>query len=233
MPMLPKLLNVLTLTLALSLSSGLLPSVIPAARALPASTVQQRPIRVLMIVNEGFWAPEYYVPRQLFDKQGFKVTVAGKYAGPVHPDKRNQDDPPVNVDLTFEQVDLADYDALTFAGGNGAWTDYFPNDTIHHILSEALAKNMVTGLLCASTGLLGMTNNYDGQGSPVAKGRHVTGYFRVEGILRMGQVNYDPGDPKQPYAVIDGNLITGRDPGSSQVFAQAVLEVIKARFKLN
>lgn len=212
--------------LGLSLACG--PLIAPAAAAGPApATATARPIRVLMLVNEGFWAPEYYDPRATFDRAGFEVTVAAKTAGPIAPDARNKDYKPVSAELSFDQVELADYDALTFAGGNGAWTDYFPNDTVHKILSEALARNMVTGLLCASTGLLGVANNYAGQ-APLAKGRHVTGYFRVEGILRqLGQVNYDPGDPKQPYVVVDGNLITGRDPMSSQRFGEVMEREIK------
>lgn len=197
------------------------------------STFQQtqNPVRVLMIINEGFMAPEYYEPRKLFDQAGFKVTVAAKYAGMIAPDKRNTE-PPVKADLSFEQVRLSDYDALTFAGGNGAWTDYFPSDTVHKLLTEALQTQMVTGLICASTGLLGMANNYNGQAVPVAKGRHVTGYFRVEGLLReLGQVNYDGGDPKQPYVVVDGNLITGRDPMSSLSFGETLVQILKQRYQ--
>lgn len=183
--------------------------------------------RVLMIINEGFFAPEYYKPRKIFDEAGFKVTVAGKYKGLISPDKRNTDYQPVNTDIAFEDVDVKNYDAITFAGGNGAWTDYFPNDKVHKILTTAFQENLKVGLLCASTGLLGVTNNYDGK-TPIAKGRHVTGYYRVEGILRnIGLVNYDGGIKGKPYVVVDGNLITGRDPESSELFGLAMLKAIK------
>lgn len=213
----------------LALPGQLLLSAQPALAA--ASHAHARPLRVLMIVNEGFMAPEYYLPRQLFDQAGFKVTVAGKATGPMAPDKRNTDSAPVNVDLTFEQVKLTDYDAITFAGGNGAWTDYFPNDTVHKLLTEALKSNMLTGLICASTGLLGVAGNYSGTGVPVAKGRRATGYFRVESMIReLGEMQYEAGDPKLPHVVIDGNLITGRDPMSSQAFGEAMVKAMQARF---
>lgn len=204
-----------------------------SAFALPtaaAETAKQK-LKILMVINEGFWAPEYYIPRELFEKAGFQITVAGKAKLPLAPDKRNQGAAAVTPDLSFEDVRLADYQAITFAGGNGAWTDYFPNDTVHKLLAEALQRDMVTGLLCASTGLLGMAQNYNGQNVPLAKGRHVTGYFRVEGILReLGQVQFDPGNLQEPYAVIDKNLITGRDPISSETFAKAVIQVLHSRF---
>lgn len=195
-----------------------------------ADTPQQpaRPLKVLMMLNEGFWAPEYYLPRKAFDQAGIQVTVAAKYPGFVHPDKRNAEAPPVPVDLSFEQVNAQDYDAIAFTGGNGAWTDYFPNDKVHSLLKDFLGAGKPTGLLCASTGLLGVAHNYNGQGTPLAAGRHVTGYFRVEGLLReLGKVKYDGGDPNQPYVVIDGNLITGRDPMSAQLFGETMVKVLK------
>ena len=183
--------------------------------------------RVLMIINEGFYAPEYYEPRKLFDQAGYQVTIAGKQLGKLSPDRRNTGYAAVEVNLTFEQVDVSQYDAVTFAGGNGAWTDYFPNESVHKILTEALRRNMITALICSSTGLLGVLNNFDGDSEPLAKGRHVTGYYRVEGLLKkLGQVNFDPGQKDQPYVVIDGNLITGRDPISSKLFGETVVSAL-------
>ena len=183
--------------------------------------------RVLMIVNEGFYAPEYYHPRQVFDRQGFKVTVAAKEARLVRPDKRNADYQPVRAELAFDKVDLTRYDAITFAGGNGAWTDYFPNEAAHRILKEAFKRDMITGLICSSTGLLAVAGNFDGQQKSLVEGRHVTGYYRVEGLLRnIGKANYDAGEKDKPYVVTDGNLITGRDPISSQLFGEAVAKKV-------
>ncbi len=186
------------------------------------------PKRVLMVVNDGLWAPEYYEPRRIFDAAGFQVTVAGKYPGAVQPDRRNTAYQPIKVDLTFGQVDLAAFDAVTFAGGNGAWTDYFPNEDVHRLLREAFRQQKVVGLLCVSTGLLGMVDNVDGKGTPLAAGRHVTGYYRAEGILRtLGRVHYDPGVKGQPHVVTDGRLITGRDPESSTLFGETVARVLQ------
>lgn len=196
---------------------------------LPGLASAAEPKKVLMFISEGFWAPEYYEPRAVYDKAGFQVTVAAKYPDPVRPDRRNWDKfKPVKPDLTFEQVNVSSFDAITFAGGNGAWEDFFPNDTMHKILSESLRQKKLTALLCSSTGLLGVVDNFDGRGRPIAEGRHVTGYYRVEGLLRnLGRVNYDPGQKDKPYVVIDGNLITGRDPSSAALFGETVARVLK------
>ena len=184
--------------------------------------------KVLMFVSNGFYAPEYYTPRAILESNGHKVTVAAKYAGLTAPDRRNVDFAPVRADLTFDQVRVEDYDAFIFAGGNGAWEDFFPNETVHKILTSALNSNKVVALLCSSTGLLGVANNLSGSGSPIAEGRKVTGYKRVKGLLTVfGKVDYSSGVKGKPHVVVDGNLITGRDPISSELFGETVSKLLR------
>ena len=79
-------------------------------------------------------------------------------------------------------------------------------------------------------------------GSPLVKGKSVTGFsnteedavqlteivpFLVEDELKARGANYSKADDWHPYAVIDGNLITGQNPASSDPVAKAVLEIIK------
>lgn len=191
-----------------------------------APTAQAAP-RVLMIVNEGFWAPEHFVPRTELEQAGYEIVVAGKRAGEIRPDERNKEFPAAIAKLAFSEVRVADYEAIVFAGGNGAWTDYFPNDEAHRILAESLNSGKLTALLCSSTGLLAVAQNFDGR-TPIAVGRKVTGYYRVRGLLeKVGQVSYDPGIEGTPYVVVDKNLITGRDPISSKLFGETVVSALK------
>lgn len=194
----------------------------------PNGYAQASQRRVVMFVNEGFWAPEYYEPREIFDRAGVRVVVAGEKPGVIHPDPRNVEFAPVKADIAYDQVDLSKFDAITFAGGNGAWTAYFPNPSVHKLVADALRSGMITALLCSSTGLLGVAYNFDGTSAPIAQGRHVTGYFRVEGLLKnMGRVSYDPGEKDKPYVVVDKNLVTGRDPSSAKLFGETVLMLLQ------
>ena len=133
--------------------------------------------RVLMMIPNDFMWPEYSEPRKAYEAAGFKIKTAGKYKELVEPDRRNVRDypeaKPVAVDLSFDEVKVDDYDAITFVGGNGAWHDFFPNLKVHDLVKEAFAKNKIIGLLCSSTGLLGLIGNWDGQQKPIAEGRKV------------------------------------------------------------
>lgn len=127
------------------------------------------PKRILMVLNEGFMPNEYTEPRESFDKAGFEVTVAGKRVGAIAPDPRDKSAIPVQAQLTFDQVDVSKFDAVAFVGGGGVWADFFPNEKVHKIVQDAMRRNVTLGLLCASTGLLGIAGNFDGQQRPVAE----------------------------------------------------------------
>lgn len=188
--------------------------------------------KVLMIVNEGFWAPEHFKPRETFEKAGFAITIASKNAGKVSPDARNTEYSSVTASLGFSDVDINEFDAVVFAGGNGAWTDYFPNENAHRILKQSLDAGKIVGLICSSTGLLGVANNFDGS-TPIVPGRNVTGYYRVRALLeKVGHVSYGSGIEGKPHVVIDGKLVTGRDPISSELFGETLLKVIQENKKL-
>ena len=185
--------------------------------------------KILMLISEGFYAPEYFKPRRIFENKGYTVEVAGKILGEISPDHRQlKTHPSVKVDLTFEQVKVDQYQAIVFAGGNGAWEDFFPNEVVHKIVTDTLKSKKILGLLCSSTGLLGVVNNLDGRGHPVAKGRKVTGYKRVVALLKnLGKVQYLSGEDNKPFVVKDKNLITGRDPMSSELFAQTIVKSLR------
>lgn len=188
------------------------------------STGAEATPRVLIVINEGFQIDEYFTPKAIYEENGFEVKTASRYGGWVKPGRSYQaETPPVKADLSFQEIKVSDYDAISFTGGGGAWSDYFPVKNLHQVLAEALQNPKITvGLICAASGLLATANNLDGK-TPIAKGRHVTGYGDVAGLLlTQGQMDYDAGDLTKPYVVQDGNLITGRDPSSAKLFGETV-----------
>ena len=186
--------------------------------------------KVLMIINEGFQPAEYLEPRALFEKEGYLIKTASRYGGKTAPGRKYTDVAPVNTDYSFEQIKIEDFDVVTFTGGGGAWSDYFPNKTLHKVLVTALASpRLVVGLICAGTGLLATANNLDGR-TPQFAGRKITGYGEVEGLLtQVGKLNYSSGDLSKPYVVVDKNLVTGRDPMSSKLFGENLIAIINKR----
>ena len=93
--------------------------------------------------------------------------------------------------------------------------------------------------VCHGPGVLRHPRRADGQ--PLVAGKKVTGFtiseeaavqltdvvpFLVEDELKRLGGQYSQLADWQPYAVVDGNLVTGQNPASSVVVAQAVLKLL-------
>jgi putative intracellular protease/amidase len=212
------------LVMIATLAFGLLTSSVQAQ-------APRAPKRLVILLPNDFMWPEYHKPLQAYRNAGIEVLVASIDGKSVIPDARNikefKDAGPVKADLSFKEVDVSKFDAVTTVGGNGAWHDLFPNPEAHRIVKQSLESHKVTGLICASTGILALIDNLDGNGHPIAEGRRVVGYFRVEGMLRtMGAVKFAAGEANAPTVVTDDNLITGRNPQASEAFGKAVIEAL-------
>jgi len=96
--------------------------------------------------------------------------------------------------------------------------------------------------VCHAPAVLRHANGPDG--APLVKGKSVTGFtnseeaavgltdivpFLIEDMLTSRGGRYSKKDDWQPYAITDGNLVTGQNPASSEDAARAVLKLLGAQ----
>ena len=133
-----------------------------------------------------------------------------------------------------------DFDAVFYPGGHGPLWD-LANDADSIALIEAFAKaDKPTGFVCHAPGVLKSVNGPDGK--PLVEGRKVTGFtnseeeavgltdvvpFLVENVLIANGGDYSKGPDWGSYALTDGKLVTGQNPGSSRAAAEALLGLLK------
>lgn len=113
-------------------------------------------------------------------------------------------------------------------------------DSIKLIESMA-ADGKTVAAVCHAPGVLRLAKATDG--SPLVKGKKVTGFtnseeaavqltdivpFLVEDMLVKNGGLYSKGDDWKPHVVVDGKLITGQNPASSEAAAHAVLSQLKS-----
>jgi putative intracellular protease/amidase len=53
--------------------------------------------------------------------------------------------------------------------------------------------------------------------------------FRVEDMLKAGGGSYSKGADWSSHTAVDGNLVTGQNPASSEATAKALLEALAAK----
>jgi len=139
------------------------------------------------------------------------------------------------------QVSAGDYDAVFLPGGHGTMFDLPESAALAALLSDAWARGKVVAAVCH--GPAGLVNMVDAAGKPAIAGRRVAGFsnseeeaagltkavpFLLENRLKELGGLYESGPDFRPFAVRDGNLVTGQNPQSSEEVARLVLEAVGA-----
>jgi putative intracellular protease/amidase len=206
----------------------------------------------------GFWLEEFAAPYYTFLDAGANVTVASPKGGqpPLDPKsdepsaqtdatRRFKADPAAQAVLgaTVELVSVSaqDYDGVFYPGGHGPLWDLAEDKVSIALIEASIGAGKPVALVCHAPGVLRHVKAADG--TPLVQGRKVTGFknteedsvgltdvvpFLVEDMLKQNGGVYSSGDDWASYALQDGLLITGQNPGSSVATAGILLENLKA-----
>ena len=203
----------------------------------------------------GFWLEEFAAPYFVFRDAGVELTLASPKGGqpPVDP-KSDLPENQTPAMARFKQdkaaqqalaqtVRLADmkeedFDTVFYVGGHGPMWDLAESTDSIALIESFYDSGKPVALVCHSPGVL---HRVTYKGAPIVKGKRVTGFtnteeeevhltnvvpFLVEDELkRLGGI-FEKAPNWQPFAIVDGRLITGQNPASSTVAAQALLKMV-------
>lgn len=200
----------------------------------------------------GWWAEELFAPMEVLENAGHQVDLASPLGGKPELDQvsiSKDYDPEGKYKKLYEsgladntkalsEVTPEDYDAIFIVGGHGAMYDLAKNETLHKIINAVYDNGNIVSAVCHGPAPLLWTKRPDGKS--IISGLDVTGYpeaiepeglpailpFSLEG--EMSKVANYSAEQK----VVWGNdqLVTGRDPFSSEALAE---ELVKAFDKKN
>lgn len=204
----------------------------------------------------GFWLEEFAAPYYAFRDAGVAITLASPKGGqpPLDPKSDEPANQTHDTDrfrtdtdaqaalgstLKLSTLQAADYDAVFYVGGHGPLWDLAEDADSIALIETMYAAGKPVAAVCHGPGVLRHPRRADGQ--PLVAGKKVTGFtnseeaavqltdvvpFLVEDELKRLGGQYSQLADWQPYAVVDGNLVTGQNPASSVVVAQAVLKLL-------
>jgi putative intracellular protease/amidase len=205
----------------------------------------------------GFWLEEFAAPYYAFKDAGADITLVSPLGGqpPLDP-KSDEPDSQTDATRRFKadaaaQAALAHtgklaevsgdgFDALFYPGGHGPLWDLAEDAHSIKLIETMAAAGKIVSAVCHAPGVLREVKAADG--SPLVKGKKVTGFtnteeaavqltdivpFLVEDMLVSNGGHYSKGADWAPYVVVDGKLITGQNPASSEPAAHAVLRQLK------
>ena len=133
-------------------------------------------------------------------------------------------------------LDPAAYDAVFLPGGHGTMWDLPGNEALARVVGSVFDRGAVVGAVCH--GPAGLVSAKRADGRPLVEGRRVNAFtdaeeaavgltaivpFLLETRLRELGTRVEGGPNFQPYAVRDGNLVTGQNPMSSALVAEHML----------
>jgi len=205
----------------------------------------------------GFWLEEFAAPYYVLKDAGADITLASIAGGqpPLDPksaDAAFQTDATRRFDadaaaraalaatLKLSDVSIDDFDAVFYPGGHGPLWDLAEDADSIALIERAFATAKPVAAVCHAPGVLRHAKAPDGK--PLVAGKSVTGFsnseeelvgltnvvpFLVEDELKANGGRYSKTNDWEPYVAIDGLLITGQNPASSELAAKALLDVLK------
>ncbi|MGN5235565.1 type 1 glutamine amidotransferase domain-containing protein [Rhodococcus sp. SJ-3] len=142
--------------------------------------------------------------------------------------------------LRPDQVDSADYDAIYFTGGHAVMYDFPDSEGLQRIARGIYERDGIVSSVCH--GYCGLLNIRLTDGSYLIAGKKMTGFAWIEEVLaRVDKlVPYNAEErakergalyekaklPFVSYTAIDGNLVTGQNPGSAKATAKRVVALL-------
>ncbi len=162
--------------------------------------------KILMIIaSKLFRDEEYSVPRETFEKEGARVTVAsdssemaeGKLGLKVEPD------------ILIEDVSSDEYDAAVFVGGPGS-KNFWNNKTAHRIAKSFSEQNKLVCAICSAPIIL--------SNAGLLRGKRATCFKDDRSELEKGGAIYTGKSVE-----VDANFVTGSGPSAAAEFAKTII----------
>ena len=171
-------------------------------------------VHVLMLATNGFEQSELFDPRQALLDAGARVTLASMDTDPIK-GVVNDDTPAreITPDLTFDQVDIDDYDALVLPGGVANPDRLRMEDRAVEIVEAFFQDEKPVAAICHAPWLLVEAD--------VVEGRRVTSWPSLRTDLANAGANVVDAE-----VVVDGQLITSRKPDDIPAFNRAIIEML-------
>ncbi|WP_136415019.1 type 1 glutamine amidotransferase domain-containing protein [Herbaspirillum sp. ST 5-3] len=205
----------------------------------------------------GFWLEEFAAPYYVFKDAGADITLASPKGGqpPLDPKsddptaqtdatRRFKSDAESQAALArtvkLSEVSAGDYDAVFYPGGHGPLWDLAEDRDSIRLIETMYAAGKPVAAVCHAPGVLRHAKTSDG--APLVKGKGVTGFtnteeaavqlteivpFLVEDALVKNGGKYSKEADWHPHVVVDGNLVTGQNPASSEPAAAALLQTLR------
>jgi protease I len=169
--------------------------------------------RIAILATDGVEQVELTEPRDAVTAEGARTEIVSLQDGKIQ--AMNHDLEPADtfaVDRTVADADPADYDALLMPGGTVNGDKLRVDDDVRAFVQAVVGAGKPVGAICHAPWTL--------IDAGVVDGRTLTSYPSVWTDLRHAGATVVDEE-----VVVDGNLVTSRNPGDLPAFCPAVVDL--------
>jgi protease I len=168
----------------------------------------------IIIAFRNFRDEEYFIPKQVFENNGFEAVTASTEKGIAIGGSGGE----AEIDIIFEELDVSRFDAVVFVGGPGAY-NHIEDEKVHNIARGFLEQGKLVSAICIAPAILAKAGVLSGRkatvwSSPMDK--------KPVKILEESGAKYED----KP-VVADGRIITANGPAAAKAFAEKIIAVLK------
>lgn len=175
-------------------------------------------LRVAVLASDGFEEQELTEPVKALKDAGARVDVISTKSGRIQAFKHMTPTITVPVDKTLDGIATGDYDAVLLPGG-ALNADF--------LRAELRALQFIASLFNAGKPFAVICHApWELISAGVAAGRRMTSYHTIQDDLRNAGVSWTDEE-----VVVDGNLITSRQPEDIPAFNAKMLELFSQSMK--
>ena len=166
---------------------------------------------VAVIIADDFEDSEYTKPVEAFKKKNHEIIHIGLEKGKVV--KGKKEETPVEIDISVEDADVRDYDALLIPGG------YSPDQLRAHKKPVEFVRDFMESgkpIFCICHGPQLLIT------AEVVEGRTLTGWKSIAQDIKNAGANFVDEE-----VVVDMNLVTSRCPDDLPAFCEKSTEMLE------
>ncbi len=167
--------------------------------------------KVLMLATNGFQEDELFSPRNAMMEDGAAVHLASFDKKPISAGL--EDSREITPDMTFEDVNVDDYEALILPGGVMNPDKLRTSEKAVQIVRDFAKRNKIIAAICHGPWMLVEAD--------ILKGRDATSYSSIKTDMKNAGANW-----KDEAVVVANGIITSRSPEDLGAFNSKIIEEI-------
>ena len=187
----------------------------------PCAVSETRTCKILYVLVDKYDDEHVIKTQPTFERYGYTTAVASNTLEEVRGFHECYDFTPAYPELLLEEVQVADYDAVLFCGGDGVSIDLHEDPAAHRIAREAMEREMVVAAAGDGPVILAKAGLFEGRRVTVLHNVLMHGIMDqwLKAIERKGAIYVD-GSPVRDDRLVTAALVTSK-------FAQGIIEVLQ------